>query len=264
MDHREIVVGTDGSACAAEAVRWAAAEAALRRVPLRVLSAHEPDQPATTAEEAAARVRRGVRVRAQDVAGPAVQTLLDAARDAAMLVVGSRGRGGVRSLLLGSVSWQVATRAPGPVAIVRGGERTGPVVVGCDGSDASRPAVELAFDFAAAHGAALVGVRAYYPPSPALGFGYQSLVYALDDRDQSVAADLTRELDPWRERYPTVDARVLVTHGGAADALVAHSRNARAVVIGSHGHGPVAGTLLGSVCPQLLHHARCPVVVTHD
>ncbi|MEV0716016.1 universal stress protein [Asanoa sp. NPDC050611] len=263
MDRREIVVGTDGSACATAAVRWAAEEAALRGVPLCVLSAHEPDEPAAIAEEAAARVRHDVDVRARDVTGPAVGTLLDASANAAMLVVGSRGRGGVRSLLLGSVSWQVATRADSPVAVVRGGERTGQVVVGCDGSDASRIAVETAFDLASEHHAPLLAVRAYYPPSPALGFGYQPLVYALDDRDQTMTADLADELDPWRQRHPEVDARVVVAHGGAADALVAHSRTARVVVIGSRGRGPVTSTLLGSVCPQLLHHAHCPVVVAH-
>ncbi|GIF73844.1 universal stress protein [Asanoa siamensis] len=266
MDNREIVVGTDGSGCATTAVRWAAAEAALRDVPLRVLFAHEGEPPGDVldaASEAARGVESDLDVRAVAVAGPPVPALLEVAEDAALVVVGGHGHGGVRSLVLGSVSRQVATRAAGSVAVVRGGDPSGPVIVGCDGSDPSRLAVELGFQLAASHDARLLAVRAYYPPSPSLGFGYQPLLYAMDDQDPSMVADLVGDLEPWHSRYPQVPVRHAVVHGGAAGALVARSRSALAIVIGSRGHGAVAETLRGAVCPQLLHRAQCPVVVTH-
>jgi nucleotide-binding universal stress UspA family protein len=56
-------------------------------------------------------------------------------------------------------------------------------------------------------------------------------------------------------------------HEGAAAALVEASKRARHVVVGSRGHGVIAGTLLGSAglqLLQLLHHARCPVYIARD
>jgi nucleotide-binding universal stress UspA family protein len=143
-----IVVGVDGSAESRAALAWALDEARLRGA--RVLAVHAwtaPeayafDAPAATMPAmedalrqvgervlesavsetvAAARVDVPVERRVVD-AGPA-EALLAAAGDAALVVVGSRGRGGFASLLLGSVSHQVAQHAPCPVVIVRGEER---------------------------------------------------------------------------------------------------------------------------------------------
>jgi nucleotide-binding universal stress UspA family protein len=66
-------------------------------------------------------------------------------------------------------------------------------------------------------------------------------------------------LAPWREKYPDVPLEVLLTHHGIAGELVAASRRAQLVVVGSRGHGVIAGTMLGSTGLQLLHHADCPV-----
>jgi len=68
-------------------------------------------------------------------------------------------------------------------------------------------------------------------------------------------------LAPWREKFPAVPVEVLVSHAGAASVLVEFSHRAQLVVVGSHGHGVVAGTLLGSTGQQLLHHANCPVLI---
>ncbi|MEV4538759.1 universal stress protein [Asanoa sp. NPDC049518] len=266
MDIREIVVGTDGSACATAAVRWAAEEAALRAAPLRVLFAHDQaSQRADAILDAGARAALSVDsdldVRPQRVVGSPVPALLDAAGKAAMLVVGSRGHGGFASLLLGSVCQQVASRAPCAVAMVREGVHAGPVVVGCDGSER---AAELGFRLADERHAPLLAVHAYYPPTPPLGYGFQSLVHALDDCDQAIAERLSEDLAPWRRTYPTVRVRTSVVHGSPAPVLVEHSRNALAVVVGSHGHGRVTSALLGSVGPHLLRHAYSPVVVTHE
>jgi nucleotide-binding universal stress UspA family protein len=143
-----IVVGVDGSAESRAALAWALAEARLRGA--RVLAVHAwtaPeayafDAPTATMPAMADALRQvGERVLESAVsetvaaagvdvpverrvvdAGPA-EALLAAAGDAALVVVGSRGRGGFASLLLGSVSHQVAQHAPCPVVIVRGEER---------------------------------------------------------------------------------------------------------------------------------------------
>ena len=79
--------------------------------------------------------------------------------------------------------------------------------------------------------------------------------------DLSQARSLDELLSPWRDKYPKVPVEALVTRDSPARVLVGVSRTARLVVVGSHGHGAVAGTLLGSVGSQLLHHADCPVLI---
>ena len=139
-----IVVGVDGSEGAQHALGWAAAEAKLRAVPLTVLSAWQWPAgfsgPASWAgvitpeltddfgefaerrleqacEEAAAALA-GLEVRPRVVEGVPSQVLIEAAADAELLVVGSRGHGGFVGLLLGSVSIQCAHHSPCPIVIV--------------------------------------------------------------------------------------------------------------------------------------------------
>jgi nucleotide-binding universal stress UspA family protein len=141
-----IVVGVDGSTGAQAALEWAAAEARLRGARLRAVHAwHLPaaaygsggfvppvgmtweddlEEAATTGLdrtlEAAAKTLEGVEVERRVGEGSASTVLTDAAEDAELLVVGSRGLGGFKELLLGSVGHQCAQRSPCPVVIVRG------------------------------------------------------------------------------------------------------------------------------------------------
>lgn len=135
-----VVVGVDGSDGSAAALRWAADEARRRGDRLRaVLAWSFLDQPLGDFDasygETAARERldaalaaagdhtAGVEVEARVVCDLPARAVLGAADDADLLVVGSRGLGGFRGLLLGSVSQQVAHHAPCPVVIVPGDER---------------------------------------------------------------------------------------------------------------------------------------------
>lgn len=137
-----IVVGMDGSECGARAVRWAAAEARSHGRTLQVVTAVDPPDvvgvpgarfPVERSEETERRARSRQEEWLVDALGedpdvdltldvrigrPATQ-LLDAAQGAALLVVGSRGRGGFQGLLLGSVSLQCVTHATCPVTVVR-------------------------------------------------------------------------------------------------------------------------------------------------
>jgi nucleotide-binding universal stress UspA family protein len=139
---RRIVVGVDGSETSRHALRWAAAEAKSHGSQLHVVHAWEVPTPAVAVgagrrtappegqhDEASRLVADVVRdelgdappgdVRTSIGRGAAAGVLLDAARDADLLVVGSRGLGGFRGLLLGSVSTKMAAHAPCPVVIVR-------------------------------------------------------------------------------------------------------------------------------------------------
>jgi nucleotide-binding universal stress UspA family protein len=143
-----IVVGVDGSEGARVALDWAAAEARLRGARLRAVYAwHLPaaaygsggfvpamgptweddlEQAATaalaSALEAATETLAGIEVERRVGEGSASTVLTDAAEDADLLVVGSRGLGGFKELLLGSVGHQCAQRSPCPIVIVRSGK----------------------------------------------------------------------------------------------------------------------------------------------
>jgi nucleotide-binding universal stress UspA family protein len=146
-----VVVGVDGSAGSSEAVRWAVAEARLRKVPLRAVHSwiylrplvpllvgypftRDSIEPAATAaiavaEQAAETIVDqaiaelgevdDVEVERVIVQGSAPQVLIDAVSEQDLLVVGSRGHGGFAGLLLGSVSQHCALHASCPVVIVR-------------------------------------------------------------------------------------------------------------------------------------------------
>ena len=136
-----VVVGVDGSRGAAAALRVAAEEAAQRGLPLRIVCAWEPaagtyvgeafaptadgfveaehhaEEVLRTALERVA-VGAAVETEALAVEGSPAKVLIEQARDAALLVVGSRGRGAAASLLLGSVSQKLSHHAPCPLVIV--------------------------------------------------------------------------------------------------------------------------------------------------
>ena len=141
--HR-IVVGVEGSACSRAALRWAVEEARFRCGVVEVVTAFLPtyvpaapdfgyvpldpvdvvDEVRKMQDAAVTEVRdsfdtAGVYIEQKLLKGRAADTLIAAAEGADMLVVGNRGRGGVRGLLLGSVSQQIAQHATCPVVIVR-------------------------------------------------------------------------------------------------------------------------------------------------
>jgi nucleotide-binding universal stress UspA family protein len=284
---RSIVVGVDGSAESLEAARWAVAEARLRRRPVRLVHAYTWPVPlvpmapppanwsdASLRQAAESVVNEAVAaVRVDDVSvtgavasGPAPYALMEEARDAELLVVGHRGRGGFAELLLGSVAATVAAHAPGPVAVVRphatDQRPAGLVLVGADGSPPAGKAVEFALDEANRRGAELGVLHAWRPPVLSFGTDVQTSGYddpaALENAEAHWLQDWIR---PWRDKHPQVRVRWMLTVDRPAGALIEAGRAAELVVVGSRGHGGFAGLLLGSVSHQVLSHAPCPVVV---
>ncbi|MCA2219428.1 universal stress protein [Jidongwangia harbinensis] len=286
MRHPDIVVGTDGSDPSRTAVRWAAAEARRHDTPLKIVTAYtwngpaealggvadlpdvvaqQFDRMATAAADEARALEPGIEVSSTAVIGDPASALLRASRTAAMLVVGNRGRGGFASLLLGSVSQQVATHASGPVVVVRGRRETpsGPIVVGVDGSASAQRALALGFDQAQRRGCGLLAVRSYPVPMPPYGPDMPLLLYDQDAAARDTARDLDTILTPWHDKYPAVRVKTLIEPGSPAKNLIDASRDAAMVIVGSRGHGALIGGLLGSAGQQLLHHADCPVMIVH-
>ncbi|MBP2368149.1 universal stress protein [Pseudonocardia parietis] len=280
-----VLVGVDGSESAADAVRWAATEAAARGTGLRLVSVFTPlparhlhdmglsaayDQQvrATTAEtldtavELAGHTAPEVVTEAEVVTGYPAPVLVEESAHAALTVVGSRGLGGFSGLLIGSVAVALAARGQSPVVVVRGdhsewagGDR--PVVVGIDGSPTSEKAVAAAFEEATLRSAPLVAVHSWLDVvlQPA---GTMLNRDAVQAEEQSVLAE---RLAGWEQDFPDVELRRTVVEDRPARALITASESAQLVVVGTRGRGGVAGLLLGSVSHALLHHAQCPVLV---
>src|SRR3954470_2606456 len=167
--NRPVLAGVDASAASSAAVRWAAKEARRRDTTLRLLHAcvfedaprralddsellleHVHEWLRRAAEEAR-EWSPGVRVETSVELGLAVDVLLAESPDAALVVLGSHGLGGLRGALIGSVALRVAAGAACPVVVVPGHRpvRTGPIVVGLDLSDSSEHALRFALDEAA-------------------------------------------------------------------------------------------------------------------
>ena len=260
-----VVVGVSSFGARLPMVRWAAAEAACRAVGLRLVAAHPvsalPDQypAAETHREAALRCLAdaaalvaadwpGLEIRTETVAGPPATVLRDAAADAALLVVGADDASPFTEAIVGSVPGDLLTTAPCPLAVAPRREWTtpesAPVVVAMDGLETSQAALAYAFAAAARAGRRLTVLRCLPAGvGPAERAGYDRALIGFD------------------ELYTGVDVTTETSRSETADALVAVSRTAATLVLGSLGRGRLASGLFGSVSRTVIRRAGCPVVV---
>ena len=281
--HPPIVVGVNDDKASAVALDWAVDEASRRHLPLLLCYA-EPiplqgptfettPRPSSRAGEAVLagavdRVRtlaRDVEVSTATAFGTPAPVLVDASRQAALLVVGARGRGALASAMLGSTSVDVAAHAHCPVMVVRELPSVAPdrpgVVVGSDGSELSSAAIGAAFLQADARALPLTVVQAWFVDYDTTGLAVIESAEArrqVAEEERAVAAEVVAG---WSEKYPDVAVRQHVVNEHPVKALVDHSAGAELVVVGSRGRGGFAGLLLGSVSQGVLHHAHCPVLV---
>ncbi|MEU4659671.1 universal stress protein [Streptomyces sp. NPDC023723] len=281
-----MVVGVDGSESSLRAVDWAADEAALHGLPLRIVHAslweryegaalaRELGEPAARVDAediltvAARRARRhhtDLPVTSETVAEEPEYVLKREARNASAVIVGTRGRGELADLLLGSVSLTVATEADCPVVVIRGnhdnratGGRHGRVVVGV--ADAPTAAVRFAYEEARRRGAAVDAVRAWRCPTH--DTADQPLLTGTPERLHEERA--VKQLEAALADAPEdVDLRRHTVEGTARRALLTASQEADLLVVGRRRRGQF-GHRLGRVAHTLLHHSACPVVVVPD
>jgi nucleotide-binding universal stress UspA family protein len=277
-----VVLGVDGSYHSLAALDVAADEAAWRRLSLRIVhaypTANSQDQAApeprvdarwmvTDAMSRALARHPDLKVSTRLAAGAADSVLLAESATAALLVVGSRGRGTLPGLLTGSVSTRVAPQAGCPVIVVIRGEHAqdgGPVLLGVDGARPSSDAIAFAFEEAAQREVPLTALYAWFRPHRADG---DSLDPAADGFAQARSAAV-RELDTalagWPQKYPDVIVQSeLVYSLDPTRVLIDASAKAGIVVVGSRRRGDVRSLLLGSVGHALIHHGASPIAIVH-
>jgi nucleotide-binding universal stress UspA family protein len=281
-----IVVGVDESAGAAGALRWAVRESEVRDWSLTAVLAwgfldqHHatlgvPFDPTYGEADAIAALDSIVATTVDTAAATTIEqivvndlpaaALLDVSEGADLLVVGARGLGPVRRLLLGSVSQACLHHASCAVAIVRDGtldtaQRINRIVVGVDGSVTAGHALDWALEAGRLHQATVQVVHASAIP---YGVGEPLAPVAYDTR--SVEATARRTLDAAVAAADTHGLPAPVTRtlalGNAAAALLDAAETADLMVVGSRGLGGFTGLVLGSVSHHVAHHSLCPVVV---
>ncbi|GAA2162504.1 universal stress protein [Pedococcus bigeumensis] len=283
---RPIVVGYDSSSAGQPAFDWALQEAERRHVPLHlmvsrgVLYAAAPTVGAASpwpyditgelVEEArsfAASRAAGVPIVTESAFGSPASVLLNASREAAMVVVGRRHHTVVGEAVAGSTSAQVVAHASCPVVVVDQelhAAPDAPIVVAVDGSPSNGAALAFAFERAAALKAGIVAVHAWWLDVPGRVGGSWLSEDQVGEWRKSAQAVLDDALSPWAEKFPDVSVRRVLTRDLPVDAVLAEAQGAQLIVVGSRGHGGFAGLLVGSVSQGLLHHERpCPLAVVH-
>lgn len=290
-----MIAGVDGSPQSITAAHWAAREAGRLGVPLRLVHVWPwlphlfPGIPSPSALQVETRkmlTRARADVQSENpglevdtavltVAEP--DALAAAGKDAEMLVLGSRGLGGFRGMLLGSTGLATAARAACPVVLVRAAElsapaelpstaagttlRSAPVVLGLDARHPSDTLIEFALRAAAERGTRLRVVHAWGLP-PLWSVNPMHLGEGERGEMEDTETQLLR--DPvlgWREKYPDLDIQPDVRLGAAAEVLLDEAERACLVIVGRHLHRPPLGLRLGPVTHAVMHYAPCPVAV---
>ena len=140
------------------------------------------------------------------------------------------------------------------------------IVVGVDGSPASRAALEWAGEEAVGHGSELVVLTAWLPTPPPLAGTSSTLpthgaIDAREDARETAKELLMETIRDVLGEDPPVLVHPQVKEGHAAKLLIDLSEDADVLVVGSRGHGGFAGMLLGSVSQHVAAYAKCTVVV---
>lgn len=278
-----VIAAVDGSSHSMDALDWAAREAVARKLPLLIVHvrqiARRTDQEVQEREAGellASAVRRvagtapGLRPTTLAPLDFPSAALVSLSRDASLVVLGSRGLGGFRSLMLGSNSLATASMAKCPVVIVHEGrddeEADGgmgevfpDIVAGVAADESSEGVLDFAFETAAAHpGARLRIVHGWTMFSSMLSGGPVFDRNAASDAAERSLAELTAG---WRAAYPQVEVMKEPVNGSATRTLVTASATASLTVIGRRRGGESLGLGLSPVAHTTLTHAMGPVAV---
>lgn len=273
VQRKPVVVGYDGSDGAKRAVLWAAHYASAAQLRLVVVHCwvwplfthdlgpvtgvqdsglrREAEKLADEGRDLAAEAEPHLDVRRRLIVGLPAGNLTALSQQASLLVTGTRGLGGFAGLLVGSVSFHLASSASCPVVVVREARADhDAVLVAVDGSPESERAVSVAADLAASlrTSVRLLHVqqhRRHAPSGPVSAVGDEALERASALLSEHTGIAVTRDL---------------VVARSVPGLILEEARNAAVVVLGAKGTNTL-GVRLGSTVHAVLHHARGNVVV---
>lgn len=292
---RTVTVGLDGSPESLAAAEWAAREAGLRALPLRLVHAahwqpyaepvsgdemrhHWADRMLHETTEQLRRYHPDLDITSEQVREAPTTVLPTVSEEAEPLVIGSRGLSGIVGYLIGSVALSVVGEATRPVVLVRSGARaedehqpdlegrpstTTPyrdVVLGLDHEHPDDTVIEFAFEAAARRATTLRVVHGWSLP-PYFGYGLAADPALGNDLAQQEKSAVAETLAPWREKFPGVEVVEQTAIGNAGAHLVDAARDASLVVVGRHIRRTPLGARIGPVTHAVLHHAKAPVAV---
>jgi len=267
-----IVVALDGSKTAETAIPAGVELARLYEAPLRLVHVLDPgdyegaldvERGRTMFKDYAsgflAEIKDVPEVATDVLVGSPPEQLLEYAAEALFLVMATHGKGGFKASFIGSVTDRVVRAAKVPVlALPVGGDsdlRSGPVLVGLDGSPVGEQALPVARDLAKRLGVSVALVRAYeIPPST----GSEFVVYQGD-----VLTEIREAAEEYIAGAAQPGERALTIMRSAAPAVVDTSDEIRAglVVLTSHGKGFMRRITLGSTTDRVLHSIKRPLLV---
>ena len=294
-----IVVGVDGSDHADRALVWAAHQAALEHRSLTLLHGFDPTGRTIVGAlqlesddrlELLHTLRRAARItldegvdRVQEIepdleVHPLLldtdprQALTEASRTAHLVVLGSRGRGPLRGLLLGSVSLAVSQLSVCPTIVCRPrGEEpdTRGVLVGADGSPASRPVVDFAFRQASLRGVPLSVMHCFWEVVAATSstdgpVSTSGPVEGPAEGPAEMRVLLAESVAGFSESYPEVEVHLELARGLVDRALVSASPTADLVVVGRRHQNALARFLHASLSAAVLERAAGTVAVVPE
>lgn len=284
-----VVVGVDGSEHADRAADWAAAHAAAAKRPLVLVHGSRTLGPSGTAWIAGSGADPTPMLEGLDAEGEAIleetrerlssrypdldihsvleridgeSALLLHGGRAALVVVGSRGRGPVRSRVLGSVSLGVAEHVACPVVVVRphhqGTVRRG-VLVGSDGTETSLPVLEHAYRHASIHALPVTVLLTLWDRTAASITSH--LLPDVEDEREQARLLLAETMSGLAEKFPDVHVETVVRRGDPADALVELAERMDLVVVGRHERRGLQRLMEGSTTAAVVERAHAPVAV---
>lgn len=265
-----IVLGYDGSETSVVALDWVAERAARRPARIEVVMiGGTPLHDGSGRDAGLAQAERRLRDRAPDAevdahrfTGRMPTALLERARGADLLVVGSHRGHPVWSSLSGWMPLRIASQSRSPVAVVPDDwdATSGKVVVGLDEDDSSGAALDFAAREAAASRVPLVLVHTWKMPSPQMEGSVALLASPIEAR--AVHRRILREAEQRAHAaFPDLVIEQVLEQSGPASALLHAARGASLVVMGTHHRGLFFGALLGSAGQDVLAQCRIPVCV---
>lgn len=277
-----VVVGIDGTTGSDGALRYGVEQARSRGCELRLVHVGPLYEAPTSilpyipqlidaagvailseAEAKAARLGDQVKVTTELRTGSRIRDLLDASKDAELLVLGRETHTGTERLLFGATTAAVVARSTVPTCVIPSGWNANPepgrVVVGLRAAEHTDELFASAFGAATAQAATIEVVHAWKMPDP-----YVDSIESRDHASTWMAAGtdmIERALRPWRDRYPDITLDVRVVHSDPARALLASAEGATLLLLLRRPTPKLLGPHLGSTARRVIAAAPCPVDV---